>query len=89
MFTANIVYGGHVHDAFDSEVVESAAKAFLSRELPLWFCEGHILSDIINNPDSFGNNNTSLILNAFALKYKLLNETQENRPACYNLGKGP
>lgn len=61
-FTVNIVYGGHVHDTFDSEVVESVAKAFLSRELPLWFCEGHILSDIINNPDNFGNNKNSLIL---------------------------
>lgn len=88
LFTANIVYGGHVHDAFDSEVVESAAKAFLSREAPLWLCEGHILSDIINNPDNFGKNGDSLILNAVALKYKFMNGTQENKHGCCNSGEG-
>lgn len=50
----NIVYGGHVHNAFDLEAMESAAKEFLSRELPLWFCEDNILADMINSPGNFG-----------------------------------
>lgn len=48
------MYGGHVHNAFDLEAMESAAKAFLSRELPLWFCEDNILADMINSPGNFG-----------------------------------
>lgn len=48
------MYGGHVHNAFDLEAMESAAKAFLSRELPLWFCEDNILADVINSPGNFG-----------------------------------
>lgn len=53
--TVNTVYGGHVHNAFDLACMESAAKAFLSRETPLWLCGDHILADIVNSPGIFGN----------------------------------
>lgn len=55
LLSVNIVYGGHVHNTGDLEAMESAAKVFLSRESPLWFCEDHILAHIINSPGNFGN----------------------------------
>lgn len=59
LFKVNLVHGGHVLDAADLEVVESAAKAYLSRESPLWFGGEHILSKVISNPGHFGNQTTS------------------------------
>lgn len=53
--TVNLVYGGHVLDPADLDVVESAAMAYLSGELPLWFSGSHFLLDIISSPGKFGN----------------------------------
>lgn len=48
------MYGGHVIDPADLNVVESAAVAYLSREIPLWFSGSHFLSNIISTPGNFG-----------------------------------
>lgn len=55
----NLVHGGHVLDPADLDVVESAALAYLSREIPLWFSESHFLFNIINSPGKFGNLETT------------------------------
>ncbi|XP_018537954.1 dynein heavy chain domain-containing protein 1 [Lates calcarifer] len=49
----NLVHGGHVLDSADLEVVESVAKACLTRVSPLWGSVPHILSDFISNPGQF------------------------------------
>lgn len=49
------MYGGHVHDTWDLEAMESAAKVFLGRELPLWFSEDNIVAQIISTSGSLGN----------------------------------
>ncbi|CAG12540.1 unnamed protein product, partial [Tetraodon nigroviridis] len=54
-FRVNLVYGGHVLDPADLDVVESAAVAFLSRELPLWFGGSHFLVNIISSRGKLGN----------------------------------
>lgn len=59
LFKVNLVHGGHVLDAADLEVVENAAKAYLSREVPLWFGGEHVVSNVISNPGQFGNHSTS------------------------------
>lgn len=51
--TVKLVYGGHVLDPADLDVVESAALAYLSKELPLWFSEAHL--NIISSLGNFGN----------------------------------
>lgn len=48
-----LVYGGHVLDPADLDVVESAALACLSKELPLWFSGAHL--NIISSLGNFGN----------------------------------
>lgn len=57
-FTVNLVHGGHVLDAADLKVVESAAKVYLGKESSLWFGGPHILANIISNPGHFGNQTT-------------------------------
>lgn len=64
------MYGGHVLDAADLDVVESAAMAFLSREFPLWFSESHFLGNIISSPGNFGNLETTFPIMSFCVMWR-------------------
>lgn len=47
------MYGGHILDSAELDVLESAAMAYLSREIPVWFSGSHL--NIISRPGNFGN----------------------------------
>ncbi|KAM4612293.1 dynein heavy chain domain-containing protein 1 [Polymixia lowei] len=49
----NVVYGGHVSDSTDLEVVKSVAKACLSAGSPLWGGGPHALANIVSVPGYF------------------------------------
>lgn len=47
------MYGGHILDSAELDVLESAAMAYLSKEIPVWFSGSHL--NIISRPGNFGN----------------------------------
>lgn len=54
------MYGGLILDPGELDVLESAAMAYLGREIPVWFSGSHL--NIISRPGNFGNFNCLIVI---------------------------